>query len=122
MPGLSAYLQNSLLEYIDDTLAPTIYLSLHTGAPGTTGANEVSGGSYARVACAFGAASAGAMTNSGTVTVNVPASTTVTAFGFWDALSGGNFLGGANLSASQTFSSAGTLAFSAGQLTFAMTC
>lgn len=40
---------NSIL----DTMLGTAFLSLHTGDPGATGANEVTGGSYARQACAF---------------------------------------------------------------------
>lgn len=34
-------------------------MSLHSAFPGETGANELTGGSYARVACTFGAASGG---------------------------------------------------------------
>lgn len=124
MPGLSVYTQNALLNCFRNTsfTVTTVYGSLHTGAVGATGANEVSGGTYVRVAVTFAAPSAGSMSNSATVTFNVPASTTVTDFGFWDSLSGGNFLGGKALNASQTFSSASTLPFTAGQLTFAMTC
>jgi hypothetical protein len=40
------------------------YLSLHTADPGTTGANEVSGGSYARQAITWNAASGGEQTSS----------------------------------------------------------
>ena len=53
------------------------YFSLHTADPGTTGASEVTGGSYARVSAGFPAASAGSSTNAG-ATINVPAGTTVT--------------------------------------------
>lgn len=67
-------LENSLL---DHTLAvaaftqPTaINVSLHTASPGETGstANEVTGGSYARTAVTFAAASGGSSANSGIVT------------------------------------------------------
>lgn len=121
MPGLSVYLENALLSYTKTTLAPTIYTSLHTGAVGTTGANEVVGGSYVRVAVTFGTPSAGSMAATGAVVINVPASTTVTSFGFWDASTSGNWLGGNTLTASQTFVGASTLTFAIGQLVFALT-
>jgi hypothetical protein len=60
-------------------------LSLHTGYPGTTGANEVSGGTpaYARQSATFGAASGGQRTLSSSVTFDVPA-TTVRWIGVWN--------------------------------------
>jgi hypothetical protein len=60
------------------------FISLHTATPGTTGANEVAGGAYARVATTWGAISAASTTGS-QVTINVPASTTITHWGIWDA-------------------------------------
>lgn len=121
MPGLSVYLENAALTYIKGTLAPSIFVSLHTGAVGTTGANEVAGGSYVRVAVTFGAPASGSMASTGAVTINVPASTTVTSFGFWDASTVGNWLGGTTLTASQTFVGASTFTFAIGQLVFALT-
>jgi hypothetical protein len=90
------------------------YISLHTADPSTTGANEISGGSpaYARVATTWGSPSAGSMAGS-QVTLNVPASTTITYWGFWSAATGGNFLGGGALSASETYGSQGTYLFTA---------
>lgn len=60
--------------------------SLHTAFPGTTGANEVSGGApaYARKAITVGAASGGQRTLSSSVTFDVPA-TTVRWVGFWNS-------------------------------------
>lgn len=61
-------------------------ISLHTADPSTTGANEVSGGSYARVTgLTFGAASAGRRTCSSQPTLNVPAGTTVAFIGLWNS-------------------------------------
>jgi hypothetical protein len=69
------------------------YASLHS-AYSSSGANELAGGSYARIAIAWGTASAEAMALSGTpYTFNVPASSTVAWIGFWDALTSGNFQG-----------------------------
>lgn len=50
-------------------------MSLHTAYPGSAGANEVSGGSYARQACTFGAAAGSTRTLSAGVTFTVPACT-----------------------------------------------
>lgn len=65
--------------------------SLHTAFPGTTGANEVSGGApaYARKAIAMGAAAGGQRTQAAPVTFDVPA-TTVRWVGYWNA---GTFIG-----------------------------
>lgn len=130
MPGLSVYTENALLNTFRNTSfsVTTIYISLHTASPGTTGANEVTGGAYARVAVTFGAPSLGSMTNTGIISVNVPASTTVTHFSYWDSSNTGatpvpgNWLAGTALAASQSFGSSGTLSFAIGQLIFALTC
>ena len=74
----------------------TYYLSLHSATPGQTGASEISGGSYARQAITFGAASGGseASTNSQTFT-NLPVeSSGIPYFGIWSASSGGTYIGG----------------------------
>lgn len=60
-------------------------LTLHSGFPGNTGANEVTGGAYAPVACTFSASAAGsARTLNAPVVVNVPA-TTVGWAAIWNA-------------------------------------
>lgn len=93
------------------------FLSAHTATTSTTGAAEVSGGTYARVAVAWTAASAGSTSNSGALSVNIPASTTVSYFGTWTLVSSGVFEIGGALTASQAFSTAGTLAFAIGAVT-----
>lgn len=71
------------------------HVSLHSGDPSTTGANEVTGGSpaYARIAVTWNAASAGTRTNTGALTFDVPASTTVYHIGLWSAITSGTFYG-----------------------------
>lgn len=64
--------------------------SAHTAFPGSTGANEVAGGGYARVAATFAAASGGARALSAGVNLTIPAGTTVRWLGFW---SGATFRG-----------------------------
>jgi hypothetical protein len=59
-------------------------LSLHTGFPGATGANEVAGGGYARVVVTFGAAASGARSLTASANVTVPACTVAWA-GVWTA-------------------------------------
>ena len=86
------------------------FCSLHTATPGTTGASEVSGGSYARVAVAWSAASAGSIANSGALTINLPASTAATHFGIWSAITTGTYMIGGALSPNVTTGgSAGTV-------------
>lgn len=80
-------------------------LSLHTADPGTTGANEVSGGTYARATgLIFGAANNGRRTCTTQPTFAVPAGTTVAFIGLWD---GSTFKGSYNAT-DEVFASAGT--------------
>lgn len=79
---------NAMLDAIGVTHA-----SLHSAFPGTTGANEISGGSpaYARQAVTFAAAAAKARAQTGSASFDVPAGTTVRWVGFWTAATGGSF-------------------------------
>jgi hypothetical protein len=115
MPGLTDYSSANVLAYLTGKTAmpslPTVYVGLFTTAPtsdsGVTGAVEVSGGAYARVATSGStwatptasngsepATVAGYTTNAATITF--PTSTaswgTVVAFGLFDASTGGNLL------------------------------
>jgi len=69
--------------------AANLFISLHSADPGDTGANELTGGGYARQQTDFTAASAGALDNVGAITWSVPAGNVV-AWGAWDASSAGN--------------------------------
>ena len=84
------------------------WISAHTGDPSTTGANEVTGGSYARKQTTWGSALAGDQTGS-QVSIDIPAGTTVTHWGIWSASSGGTFRGGFDVSPSEGFGAAGVL-------------
>lgn len=78
-----------------DGLAAVVgFISLHTGDPSTTGANESTGGSpaYARKAVTWAAASGGTRANSAAITFDLPAST-VQHVGFWSAVTAGTFYG-----------------------------
>ncbi len=93
------------------------YASLHTASPGEAGANELTGGSpaYARKAVTFGAASGGAIAATNQPVFDVPGGTTVTHVGFWSAVSGGTFLGYADVT-DETFASQGTYTLTSSQL------
>jgi hypothetical protein len=82
--------KNSMLQAIGIT-----HVSLHDGYPGTTGLNEISGGTpaYARKAITFAAAASGSKAASTQPLLDVPAGKTIRYVGFWDAVSAGNFLG-----------------------------
>jgi len=85
------------------------YASLHTADPGQSGTSEVTGGSpaYARKAITMGAASNGQIAASTQPVFDVPGGTTVTHVGFWSAVSGGTFLGYADVT-DESFAGKGT--------------
>lgn len=98
--NMSTYLRNKLVNHTwrntgYTTPGTSIYLSLHDGDPGPTGANEVSGGSYARLqVTAWDAPALRATQNTNdvtftTLTVDLG---TATNLGIWDASTSGNFL------------------------------
>jgi hypothetical protein len=67
------------------------WISLHTAAAGTTGANEATGGGYARKQTTWTSGSTG--TVAGTL-VNIPcAAGTYVEGGIWSALTAGTFVG-----------------------------
>lgn len=114
MARASASAEDSALTALQ---TPAAFISLHSADPGTTGASEISGGSYARVAVTWGTASAGSMSNTNSITINVPASTTVAYFGLWSASTAGTYAVGGALSSSQTFNTTGTFTIAIGGLT-----
>ena len=74
------------------SISTTVYVSVHTADPGTTGANEATGGSpaYKRVATTWSAPANGQVTGS-LVTIDLPPGT-YTYAGLWSALTGGTFI------------------------------
>lgn len=84
------------------------WFSLHTGDPGTSGANEVTGAGYQREQALYPAAANGAATTPG-ATHQVPAGTVVTHFGRWSSQTAGTFFtGGVLPNGGDSFGSAGT--------------
>jgi hypothetical protein len=93
--------------------------SLHSANPSTTGANELAGGAYARVAGTVASASGGVAHPSADYTLNVPAGSTVAYFGMWT--SGDVWVGGGPLSASESYTGAGTYTLNAAGTTITAT-
>lgn len=99
-----------------DTMFQSMFVSLHTGDPGLTGASEVAGGSYIRQAENFGAAAAKALTNAAAIEFAGMPAVTVTHVGFWSADTAGVFKGGAALVAGVPVLVTQTARFAAGAL------
>lgn len=70
----------------------TVYVSLHDADPGETGANEITGGSYARQSAAFSQVSNDTWDNDADIDFTDMPSTTVNYVALWDAVSAGNCL------------------------------
>ncbi|WP_242890289.1 phage tail fiber protein [Actinomadura litoris] len=93
---------------LDQLNALATHASLHTADPGSSGTSEVTGGSYARVAITWSSSSSGTKAITASVTLQIPAGTTITHFGLWSAISAGTFRGGGALTASQSYPTGGT--------------
>jgi hypothetical protein len=91
-----------------DALAAATWVSLHTGDPGTTGANEVVPAPYARKQTIFAAAAGGSRVGS-QVAIDVAAGGPYTHFGLWTASSGGTFYTGGLLSNAESYGGVGVL-------------
>jgi hypothetical protein len=87
------------------------YIKLHTGDPGSAGANNAAAGSTTRVAQGFAAASAGSKAGNGTAPVwtNGGTSETISHISLWTASSAGTFVLSGALSASKAWASTDTL-------------
>lgn len=125
--SFSNYLENEILDHILRgaggawTAPTTLYLALHTADPTDAGSGaEVSGGSYARQAITFGAASGGSAASSNAPSFTGMPAATVTHIGIWDASSGGNLLFYGALSSSRTTQSGDTVNFASGAVTVAL--
>lgn len=93
---------------LDALAAVALRVSIHTADPGAAGTNaEVTGGTYARQAVTWNAASGGNLDSSNQPVFNIPSGNTITHFGLWNT-AGTTHYGSNALSASEAFSSDGT--------------
>lgn len=101
--------------------AVTPFVKLHTGDPGSAGANNAAAGSTTRVAVTQASPSAGSMTINGTLPqwTNGGTSETVSHISVWDASTAGNFLYSVALTSSKAWASGDTLTLNS--LTVAIT-
>lgn len=81
---MANFLRDTTLNAMLDSAAAELdQVSLHT-AWSTTGANEVTGGSYARQAITWAAAASGALNSSNAPSFSVPSGNTIRFVGFWE--------------------------------------
>jgi hypothetical protein len=122
---LRSKMYQSALKATPYTGPATLYMALHTGAPGVTGsANEITGNAYARTVIAFGTDTNGAGSNSGAVTFPTPTPAgwgTATYFSIWDAATAGNCLYEDALTAAVTTSAGVPVSFPTGSVAIAET-
>jgi len=121
---LSTFASNAILNAVFNNTAfavTTPYISLHTADPGDSGASEVTGGSYARLAGSFGAAAGRAITNDSAILFTSMPAVTVTHLGVWDASTAGNFLFRGTLTASQALNSGDSANLAIGEADFDLT-
>jgi hypothetical protein len=86
------------------------YISLHSASPGSTGANEATGGSpaYGRKQTTWAAGSSDGSITGSQVTFDAAAGT-YSHYGIWSAATGGTFVDGGALSTSVTLSGQGQI-------------
>ena len=115
--------ENEILDHIfNNAAAPAVatpYISLHAGDPGETGANEVTGGSYARQSGAFGNAASGQVSNTATIDFTGMPAATVTHVGVWissTATASTNFIWGGALTTGKVVGAGDTFRITSGNL------
>lgn len=106
----------------DYTQSADVYVKLHTGDPGAAGTSNPATETD-RVAVTFGAAaSGGSISNTADIIwTNVAADETVSWVSFWDASSGGNYLGKDQLTDPKDLNTGDTATISSGALTMSIT-
>lgn len=120
MADLTTASADTMLAAAPCVAGTTYYLGLNTADPGTTGASEVSGGSYARQAITFGTPASGsqASTDSQSFTGMPAESGGVPYFSIWTAATAGTYLAGGTTSGlSGAISAGATISFATGAVT-----
>lgn len=129
MSAASDYLENKLLDHVltstGYTAPTTRYLGLFTASTGlesNSPSAEVSGGSYARKAVTFAAASSGSSATNATVTFDAASANwgTITHVAVMDASTSGNVLFWGAVTTSKTIETGDTFQVSSGNLTISL--
>lgn len=134
MSAASNYLENKVLDHVltatTYTQPAARYLGLFTNTGGSAATNlesgiltdEVSGGSYARQAVSFAAASNGTSATNATVTFPAASANwgTITHVAVMDAASGGNVLFWGAVTTAKTIETGDTFQVSSGNLTVSL--
>lgn len=110
---------NAMLEVL---AAAGLFVALHSNNPMDDGQAELSNSGYARKAISFAAPVDQAIANAGLITFG-PATedwTAATYLGLWDAVSGGNFIAGAELNDPITVLDTDSATFSIGAIVFSL--
>ncbi len=107
--GLAAAVVQSILNALCRNVAwsqpAAFYIKLHTGDPGAAGTANAFGDATRKAATFSAAASDGTITTSADINwTNVSAAGTVSHVSFWDASTGGNFLGSDDLATARALS------------------
>ncbi len=132
--AFSQYLADKILVWVKGTTFPTalstVFVSLHSGDPGTAGTSNnvqstitgsanrtsVTTSTFSTVGSAPGGGFQITNNNSVQITTNASGGATVTYFGVWDAVTGGNFLASGQLTTSVDVVAGDTVQFNAGAL------
>lgn len=100
--------------------ATTYYTGFNTASPGQTGANEVSGGSYARKASKPTAAATGKEHNASAMTFPTMPAVTIDYFSEWTAVTSGTYMGGGPLTSSLTVPAGAKVTVAIGGITMSV--
>lgn len=122
MASMTDYLEDKIrghvLLAVTYTAPATVYMALFTSATTDAGGGtEVTGGSYAREAVDFDAATTGVAVSASDVTFAAMPAATVTHAAIFDASTAGNMLLHGPLTAPKTVAAAADLVFPAGDIT-----
>lgn len=124
--GLAPAIAQSILDALCRSVAWTepagFYIKLHTADPGAAGANAAFGDATRKAATFAAAAADGTITTSADINwTNVSAAGTVSHVSFWDASSGGNFLGSDDLAVARVLAIGDNFTILAGDVDLSLT-
>lgn len=100
--------------------AGAVYAKLHTGDPGSAGANNAAAETTRKVVTFAATTGGSCVSNVACTWASYPANETITWVSFWDAVAAGNFLGRDDLPTSKAPLIGDTLTLPSGNLTLAI--